>query len=109
MRRLLSLLFLIVAVPLASAQDRNTRFGLPDKLTKADPSVRDHYLIQRPQYILSYNDTNKTPNWVAWQLMQSDLGKASRGAFEQDPLLPKGFSRVVTGTYDLGKHNPHGN
>lgn len=28
----------------------------------------DNYLIERPQYSLSYNNSKKIPNWVSWQL-----------------------------------------
>lgn len=75
--------------------NRNVRFGLP---APADSS-REAFLIERPQYVLSYNDTTRTPNWVSWQLVASDVGKADRGPFEPDPLLPKGFAKVTEGVY----------
>src|SRR5262249_51163846 len=42
----------------ASAQDirRNARLGLPSD-AKPDPAQREDYLIERPQYVLSYNAT----------------------------------------------------
>lgn len=54
------------------------------------------YLIERPQFVLSYNGKKHNPNWVSWQLRKSDLGKADRGPFEPDPLLPKGFLKITT-------------
>jgi endonuclease G len=78
---------------------RNARFGLPGP-AKADPGEREAYLIERPQYVLSYNGRTRTPNWVCWQLRQEDVGHALRGAFEPDPDLPKGFARVTSHAYD---------
>lgn len=97
---LLALLFALVISPLSAQEpNRNIRFGLPSP-AKADPAQREDYLIERPQYVLSYNATRKTPNWVSWRLIKEDVGKAARGPFEQDPLLPRGFTRVISHTYD---------
>jgi endonuclease G len=77
----------------------NVRFGMPSPARK-DPSQRDNYLIERPQYVLSYNDEKKTPNWVCWRLRASDIGDAERGPFNPDPDLPKGFLKVTSHVYD---------
>jgi endonuclease G len=74
----------------------NVRFGMPT-FAKAD---RDDYLIERPQYVLSYNAHKRTPNWVSWRLVKSDIGSAARAPFEPDPLLPKGFAKVTSHAYD---------
>jgi endonuclease G len=68
----------------------------------ADPKQRENYLIDRPQYVLSYNDKTKTPNWVCWNLTAKDIGKTARGAFEPDPDLPAGFDKVLPKTYSGG-------
>jgi endonuclease G, mitochondrial len=89
-------------LPLLAAQDQadhNVRFGLPSRATH-DPANRDDFLIARPQYTLSYNAQSRTPNWVAWRLRKEDIGKAKRGAFEPDPLLPRGFTKVTSHVYD---------
>jgi endonuclease G, mitochondrial len=75
----------------------NVRFGMPGPATTA---FRDAYLIERPQYVLSYNGHKHTPNWVSWRLRNSDIGKAARAAFEPDPLLPKGVAKVTSHVYD---------
>jgi endonuclease G len=94
------LLLLICFKPLrAEEPSPNVRFGLPSP-AKADLKQRDDYLIERPQYTLSYNATTRRPNWVAWRLRKADIGKAERGPFEPDPLLPKGFAKVTSHTYD---------
>jgi endonuclease G len=89
------------ATPLAAQQaaNPNLRFGMPAP-AKADAASREAYLIERPQYVLSYNGQTRTPNWVSWRLRAEDIGNAQRGAFEPDPLLPRGFAHVTTHVYD---------
>jgi hypothetical protein len=88
--------------PAAQAElpDPNVRFGMPAPAA-ADPDNREAYLITRKQYALSYNDKTHNPNWVAWRLTQDDIGKAKRGAFQPDPLLPRGFGKVTAHTYEV--------
>ncbi len=75
--------------------DRNVRFGAPT------PEPKDHHLIERPQFVLSYSDTKKGPNWVSWNLTKADIGNAKRQtSFEPDPLLPKSFARVKHSDYN---------
>jgi endonuclease G len=96
-----SLLALLVAcVPLAAQEPNpNVRFGLPSP-AKVDPDKREDFLIERPQYVLSYNAEKRTPNWVSWRLRKDDLGKSTRGPFSPDPLLPKSFAHVTSHVYD---------
>jgi endonuclease G len=75
------------------------RFGMPAP-AKDEPQSREAFLIDRPQYALSYNAKTHTPNWVCWRLVRSDIGNAPRAAFEPDPLLPKGFAKVTSHDYD---------
>ncbi len=77
----------------------NIRFGMPARAT-ADPRNREAYLIERPQYVLSYNARTCTPNWACWRLQKSDIGHAKRGPFKPDPLLPLGFPQVMAHSYD---------
>ncbi|BAY66949.1 DNA/RNA non-specific endonuclease (plasmid) [Calothrix brevissima NIES-22] len=73
--------------------------GNPSKATEnvANP---DNYLMIKPQYVLSYNNTKGTPNWVSWQLNQSWLGSADRqNNFRPDSTLPTGFVRVTPTMY----------
>jgi endonuclease G len=94
------LVLLLAVTPLAAQEPSpNVRFGMPSP-ARADSKQRDGYLIERPQYSLSYNAGTHTPNWVSWRLRQADIGKAERGPFEPDPLLPKGFAAVTTHVYD---------
>jgi endonuclease G len=78
--------------------NRNVRFGMPAE-AKADPASRDAFLIERPQYVLSYNDSKKIPNWVCWNITASDIGHTERSQFTEDPDLPAGFHRVRSSDY----------
>src|SRR5882757_8967466 len=105
MNRLYLLLFalLIAAVPALAdppkeLKNRNVRYGLPGE-AKDDPDSKEAFLIDRSQYVLSYNDKHRTANWVCWQLVAKDIGKTARGAFEPDKGLPKGFAHVTSGNY----------
>jgi endonuclease G len=90
----------LAAAPLAAQEpNRNVRFGMPSP-AKADPRQREDYLIERPQYVLSYNDAKRTANWVSWRLVKANLGKSTRGPFEPDPLLPRGFAKITSHVYD---------
>jgi len=57
------------------------------------------YLLQRPQYSLSYNRYNGIPNWVSWHLGSPDLGSAPRSDFHTDTTLPSGWYRVTPTDY----------
>jgi endonuclease G len=78
--------------------NRNVRFGMPAE-AKADPASKDAYLMERPQYVLSYNDSKRIPNWVCWNLTASDIGNTERGKFTEDPDLPAGFHRIKFSDY----------
>lgn len=71
-----------------------------------------NYLMQKPQFALSYNKTNATPNWVSWHLSYLDLGSAPRNDnFRADTALPSGYYRVTNSDYtgsgfDRGHNTP---
>jgi endonuclease G len=74
-------------------------FGNPSNAT-ANPSDVDNFLLEKPQFVLSYHNTNGTPNWVSWHLQPSDLGKADRqNDFRPDPALPSQFTHVLPRDY----------
>jgi endonuclease G len=77
----------------------NVRFGMPAP-AKADPESREAYLLDRPQYVLSYNAEKLGPNWVCWRLRAEDIGNVPRQPFEPDPDLPRGFAHVTPHDYD---------
>src|SRR5262249_31735817 len=89
---------LLAAAPLAAQANPNVRFGMPAP-AESKASSREAFLIERPQYVLSYNAKTKAPTWVCWRLTKRDLGSAARAAFQPDPGLPKGFAKVTAGVY----------
>ncbi len=68
----------------SDSNDGNLLLGNPTQADKAP----DNYLIERPQYTLSYNRARGGANWVAWHIDQQDLGGEDRGKFRPDPALP---------------------
>lgn len=55
----------------------------------------NNYLMEKPQYSLSYSRDNGGPNWVSWHLDSSWLGSTPRqDDFRADTTLPTGWYRV---------------
>jgi endonuclease G, mitochondrial len=83
----------------APSGNRNLLLGNPSGAAH-DPSQPTNYLIERPQYVLSYNRDHGIPNWVSWQVTQQDLGDTKRSdTFVPDTTLPKGWYRVTLDDY----------
>lgn len=73
--------------------------GNPSDATK-DVRNEDNFLMVKPQFALSFNNSKGGPNWVSWHLQASDVERAKRlNRFHPDTDLPEGFKRVVTGVY----------
>ena len=69
--------------------------GVP---TDADPS--DDVLLDERAFVLSYNPLRRGPNWVAWRLDRSNLGRVHRSNdFRPDLSLPAQFYRVSQSDY----------
>jgi endonuclease G, mitochondrial len=73
-----------------------------------------NYLMEKPQYAMSYHRDNGRPNWVSWHLDPSWLGSTPRqDDFRPDTSLPAGWYQVL-GTdfsgsgYDRGHMCPSG-
>lgn len=66
-----------------------------------DATPNDDVLIERAQYVLSYNPTTRCANWVAWNLSAWWYGtvKRHRGQFLPDPLLPPQYPPVLHRDY----------
>lgn len=59
-----------------------------------------NYLMDKPQYALSYNRDNGEANWVSWHLDNSWLGSAPRqNDFRNDTTLPAGWYQVQSTDY----------
>ncbi|MEB3342832.1 DNA/RNA non-specific endonuclease [Okeania sp.] len=60
----------------------------------------DNFLMEKPQYVLSYNRKQGTPNWVSWQLNKSWLGNVERqDNFCPDDSLPEEWYHVKANDY----------
>jgi endonuclease G len=83
----------------APSESVHLLLGNPSNAT-ADPKNKDNYLLVRKSYVLSYNDSRGTLNWVAWRTTQDDLGEhLERPNFEPDPRLPPNFVHIVHSDY----------
>ncbi len=51
------------------------KYGNPSNANSKDTN---NYLLEKPQYALSYNCKTGIPNWVSWQLDRSWLGSVDR-------------------------------
>jgi endonuclease G len=68
--------------------------GNPSGAT-ASISNPTNYLMEKPQYAMSYHRDNGRPNWVSWHLDPSWLGSTPRqDSFRPDSLLPVGWYQV---------------
>lgn len=73
-------------VAVDSSSNPHLTFGNP---SRAGLSDRNNYLIEKPEYALSYNCSTGTANWVSWELNQSWLGNVERSDdFRPDPQIP---------------------
>jgi endonuclease G len=60
----------------------------------------NNYLMEKPQYSLSYSRDNGEPNWVSWHLDASWLGSTPRqDDFRADTTLPAGWYQVQATDY----------
>ena len=93
----------------ADSNEGNLLLGNPTKAAKTP----DNYLVERPQYSMSYNRSRGAANWVAWHIDAGDLGDTDRSdKFRPDPLLPAewqiGPSDYRGSGYDRGHVCPSG-
>ncbi|GAA6616161.1 DNA/RNA non-specific endonuclease [Scytonema sp. NUACC26] len=86
-----------ILLPRQFASNPHLAFGNPSNASNIDPN---NYLIEKPQYVLSYNRDKGIPNWVSWELNQSWLGEAPRSNnFRPDDTLPEDWYRVTPNDY----------
>jgi DNA/RNA endonuclease G (NUC1) len=79
---------------------KNDEFGDPTPATPANP---DDFLIVRPQYTISYNESRGTPNWVSYELDSRQIvsGQDRCNCFSADQLLPLS-KQILTSDYTNG-------
>ena len=76
------------------AENTPLYFGNPSDAV-FDVESSENYLMEKPQFTISYNSSSLNPNWVAWHLCKEDLGNADRSdSFRPDPELPEDWYAV---------------
>lgn len=88
-----------VVVDTAALIQSHVVMGNPSGAVK-DTSFPNNYLMEKPEYVLSYNREKSTANWVAWHLDASWRGNTTRqNDFRSDNSLPAGWYRVLSTSY----------
>lgn len=73
--------------------------GNPSNATPEETNF-NNYLLDKPEYALSYSRDRGTPNWVSWHVNQQWIGDAPRqDNFRSDPSLPAAWYKVNTYAY----------
>ncbi|MEP0212385.1 MAG: DNA/RNA non-specific endonuclease [Cellulophaga sp.] len=76
--------------------DSNITFGNPSNAA----STANNYFLSKPDFALSYNNSNGTPNWVSWHLSTAWTGTATRcNCFKSDQDLPSSFFKATSSDY----------
>ncbi len=67
---------------------------------QADINQPDNYLMEKPEFALSYNRDRGTPNWVSWHLTDEWTGSLVRNdTFRPDPAVYPDWYRVLHTDY----------
>lgn len=83
--------------PAPSAIERSIHVALG---VPRDGDDSDDVLLDKMEYVVSYNPHLNVPNWVAWHLDASDLGSTKRsGKFSSETALPPPFYVVQDSDY----------
>jgi len=70
-------------------------FGNPSGAV-ADLNQPLNYLMEKPEFALSYNRDKGGPNWVSWHLTDEWIGNLARvDTFRPDPAVPPTWYRVL--------------
>ncbi|HYU40838.1 MAG TPA: DNA/RNA non-specific endonuclease [Vicinamibacteria bacterium] len=82
--------------------------GNPSAATP-DVNTPNNYLMEKPEFALSYNRDRGTPNWVSWHLDDSWTGNLVRNdTFRPDPAVPPDWYRVqATDFFSTGFDRGH--
>lgn len=87
------------ATPGEPIDNSNLMFGNPSGAV-TDVKSPNNYLMKKPQYALSYNNSKLTANWTSWHLFASDIGAFVRkDDFRADTTLPAAWYKVTEKDY----------
>ena len=80
-----------------ATRDDNLAMGNP---SNTDLNDENNYLMVKNRFVLSYNRSKSTANWVSWHLSTAWKGNTQRtDNFRPDQTLPSAWYRVVTSDY----------
>lgn len=80
-----------------ATRDDNLGMGNPNN---ADDKDENNYLMIKKQFVLSYNRSKGTANWVSWHLSTAWKGTTQRtDNFRPDQTLPSAWYKVITSDY----------
>lgn len=97
-----------IVITSSGGSNNNSNSTLPtrdDHLTMGNPSKaktsdENNYLLAKPQYVISYNRSRGSANWVSWHLSTAWKGDAQRtNNFRPDTQLPSAWFRASTSDY----------
>ena len=75
-------------------RDGHLELGNPSN-AQTNAATPNNYLLSKSQYVLSYNNSRGTANWVAWHMSNAWKGSATRcDCFATDTQLPSTFYRA---------------
>ncbi len=84
-----------------AGRDNHLALGNPSAAV-ASASVPNNYLAVKTEYVIGYNNSKGTPNWVSWHLSSAWLGGAvRRDPFRADASLPSTFYRPNESSYQF--------
>jgi endonuclease G len=84
-----------------SITSRSEHLVMGNPTTEVDiVSYSNNYLMEKAQYVISYNRSKGIPNWVAWHLDNTWLGSVPRkDTFRPDSTLPASWYHVQKSSY----------
>lgn len=98
------LLGIVIGIFIVSCEDPDIIKGRDNNLALGNPSkagtAENNYLLEKPQYTVSYNRSKGTANWVSWHLSTAWFGDVTRvDNFRQDDALPAGWYKAKSADY----------
>jgi len=85
--------------PGVAGRDNHLALGNPSGAI-ASASVPNNYLAVKNEFVIGYNNSKGTPNWVSWHLSNAWIGSQGRtDAFRADASLPSTFYKPNENSY----------
>ena len=80
-------------------RDSHLALGNPSNAT-ANTLTPNNYLLSKVQYVLSYNNSRGSANWVSWHMSNAWKGSANRcDCFATDTQIPSSFFRASSTSF----------